>query len=202
MPGWVAMHEHLFYPGPTGMGRIPGVPEYYPTMVLFVSAALSRRGRDDDPHGRKHGALRGPRDEAVHRLGPHSRAEDAPHGSVSPGSPARICIQLHSLSSPEEAVEDGELLGRSRLHVVQGLHQHHARAARRRDSRRARAWPEGHWTSVLGDVPRSRGSRHRQPRARHQCQHRLRSRQGARPLPGADRFGEAIRTSARRRCRG
>src|SRR5262249_27678225 len=32
MPGWVAMHEHLFYPGPTGMGRIPGVPEYYPTM--------------------------------------------------------------------------------------------------------------------------------------------------------------------------
>ena len=33
MPGWVAMHEHLFYPGPTGMGRIPDVPEYYPTMV-------------------------------------------------------------------------------------------------------------------------------------------------------------------------
>ena len=33
MPGWVAMHEHLFYTGATGQGRVPGAPEYYPTMV-------------------------------------------------------------------------------------------------------------------------------------------------------------------------
>src|SRR5262245_12385928 len=33
MPGWVGMHEHLFYTGPTGQGRVAGAPEYYPTMV-------------------------------------------------------------------------------------------------------------------------------------------------------------------------
>jgi imidazolonepropionase-like amidohydrolase len=34
IPGLVGMHDHLFYPGPTGHGRVPGVPPMYPEMAF------------------------------------------------------------------------------------------------------------------------------------------------------------------------
>ena len=34
IPGLVGMHDHLFYPGPTGHGRVLGVPPMYPEMAF------------------------------------------------------------------------------------------------------------------------------------------------------------------------
>jgi imidazolonepropionase-like amidohydrolase len=102
MPGWVAMHEHLFYPGPTGMGRIPGVPEYYPTMVysfprLYLAAGVTtiRTGGSMAPYADLEikryidsGRLPGPK---MHLTGPYLQG------------PGAYLLQLHSLGSPEEA---------------------------------------------------------------------------------------------------
>jgi imidazolonepropionase-like amidohydrolase len=104
IPGWVAMHEHLFYPGPTGMGRLPGVPEYYPTMVfsfprLYLAAGVTtiRTGGSMAPYADLEikryidsGRLPGPK---MHLTGPYLQGAGA------------YLIQLHSLGSPEEAVK-------------------------------------------------------------------------------------------------
>ena len=103
MPGWVAMHEHLFYPGPTGMGRIPGVPEYYPTMGfsfprLYLAAGVTtiRTAGSMEPYADLEikryidsGRLPGPK---MHLTGPYLQG------------PGAYLIQLHGLDSPEEAV--------------------------------------------------------------------------------------------------
>jgi imidazolonepropionase-like amidohydrolase len=102
MPGWVAMHEHLFYPGPTGVGRIPGVPEYYPTMVysfprLYLAAGVTtiRTGGSMSPYADLEtkryidsGRIPGPK---MHLTGPYLQG------------PGAYLVQLHSLGSPEEA---------------------------------------------------------------------------------------------------
>ena len=116
--------------------------------------------------------------------------------------PAPYLLQLHALTGPEEAVEDGELLGGPRLHVVQGLHAHHARATRRRNSQPAHARGlkvTGHLCSVtfreaadLGIDSLEHG---------HQREHRLRARQEAGRVPGARRRTTASRRSTRRRSR-
>jgi hypothetical protein len=46
IPGLVGMHEHMFYPGATGQGRIPGAPEMYPDMAfsfprLYLAAGVT-----------------------------------------------------------------------------------------------------------------------------------------------------------------
>ena len=129
LPGWVAMHEHLFYPGPTGMGRIPDVPEYYPTMVYTFPRMYLAGGRHDDANRRQHVAVRGSRNEALHRFGPHPGTQDASDRSV-PAGPGRVSAAAAQPQQPGRSHQDGELLGRSRIHFVQGVHANHARAAR------------------------------------------------------------------------
>jgi imidazolonepropionase-like amidohydrolase len=103
MPGWVAMHEHLFYPGPTGMGRIPGVPEFYPTMgfsfprlYLATGVTTIRTAGSMEPYADLEikryidkGRIPGPK---MHLTGPYLQG------------PGAYLIQLHGLDSPEEAV--------------------------------------------------------------------------------------------------
>jgi imidazolonepropionase-like amidohydrolase len=103
MPGWVGMHEHLFYTGSTGRGRIPGVPEYYPTMVysfprLYLAAGVTtiRTGGSMSPYADLEvkryidaGRIPGPK---IHLTGPYLQG---------PGS---YLLQLHTLSGPEDAV--------------------------------------------------------------------------------------------------
>jgi imidazolonepropionase-like amidohydrolase len=103
MPGWVGMHEHLFYTGSTGRGRIPGVPEYYPTMVysfprLYLAAGVTtiRTGGSMAPYADLEvkryidaGRIPGPK---IHLTGPYLQG---------PGS---YLLQLHTLDSPEDAV--------------------------------------------------------------------------------------------------
>ena len=91
MPGWVGMHEHLFYTGLDRPGPHPRRARVLPDDGLQLPAAVSGGGRDDDPHGRQHGAVRGSRGQALHRRRPHPRPEDAPHRPVPPGRGRRIC---------------------------------------------------------------------------------------------------------------
>jgi hypothetical protein len=97
---------------------------------LQLPAPVSGGGRDEHAHGRQHGAVRGSRGEALHRRRPHSRSEDAFDRPISPGT-RRVPAATARARESRRSREDGELLGRSRLHVVQGVHAHHARAARR-----------------------------------------------------------------------
>jgi imidazolonepropionase-like amidohydrolase len=104
MPGMVGMHEHLFYNGPTGRGRIPGVPEMYPTMAysfprLYLAAGVTslRTTGSMEPYTDLEvkryidaGRLPGPK---MHLTGPYLQG---------PGS---YLLQLHALSSPEEATK-------------------------------------------------------------------------------------------------
>jgi imidazolonepropionase-like amidohydrolase len=103
MPGWVGMHEHLFYTGSTGRGRIPGVPEYYPTMVysfprLYLAAGVTtiKTGGSMEPYADLEvkryidaGRIPGPK---IHLTGPYLQG---------PGS---YLLQLHTLSGPDDAV--------------------------------------------------------------------------------------------------
>ena len=75
-------------------------------------------------------------------------------------------LQMHALKDADDARASGGLLGRHGRDVVQGLHADHARRAGRGDRRGAQARAEGHRASLLGDLRRGRGPRHRQPRAR------------------------------------
>lgn len=104
MPGWVAMHEHLFYTGPTGQGRVAGAPEYYPTMVysfprLYLAAGVTsmRTAGSMEPYADLEvkryidaGRIPGPK---MHLTGPYLQG------------PGAYLLQLHALESPEEAAK-------------------------------------------------------------------------------------------------
>ncbi len=103
MPGWVGMHEHLFYTGSTGRGRLAGVPEYYPTMVysfprLYLAAGVTtlRTAGSMEPYADLEvkryidaGRIPGPK---MHLTGPYLQG------------PGAYLLQLHTLSDPEDAV--------------------------------------------------------------------------------------------------
>jgi imidazolonepropionase-like amidohydrolase len=103
MPGMVGMHEHMFYPGPTGRGRIPGVPELYPEMAysfprLYLASGVTsiRTTGSMEPYADLEvkryidaGRLPGPK---MHLTGPYLQG------------PGAYLLQLHALTGPEDAV--------------------------------------------------------------------------------------------------
>src|ERR1051326_2705861 len=103
MPGMVGMHEHMFYPGPTGRGRIPGVPEMYPEMAfsfprLYLASGVTsiRTTGSMEPYADLEvkryidaGRIPGPK---MHLTGPYLTGAGA------------YLLQLHALQSPEDAV--------------------------------------------------------------------------------------------------
>ena len=103
MPGMVGMHEHMFYPGPTGRGRIPGVPEMYPEMAfsfprLYLASGVTsiRTTGSMEPYADLEvkryidaGRIPGPK---MHLTGPYLQG------------PGAYLLQLHALSGPEDAV--------------------------------------------------------------------------------------------------
>lgn len=102
IPGLVGMHEHMFYPGPTGRGRIPGVPEMYPEMAfsfprLYLAAGVTsmRTTGSMEPYTDleikryiDEGRIPGPK---MHLTGPYLQG------------PGFYLPQLHSLTGPEDA---------------------------------------------------------------------------------------------------
>ncbi len=103
IPGLVGMHEHMFYPGATGVGRIPGAPEMYPEMAfsfprLYLGAGVTtiRTAGSMEPYADleiknyiDHGVMPGPK---MHLTGPYLEG------------PGFYLPQLHTLTGPEDAV--------------------------------------------------------------------------------------------------
>jgi imidazolonepropionase-like amidohydrolase len=102
IPGLVGMHEHMFYPGATGRGRIPGSPEMYPEMAfsfprLYLAAGVTsmRTTGSMEPYTDleiknyiDQGRIPGPK---MHLTGPYLQG------------PGMYLVQLHSLTGPEDA---------------------------------------------------------------------------------------------------
>lgn len=102
IPGLVGMHEHMFYPGATGRGRIPGAPEMYPEMAfsfprLYLAAGVTtiRTTGSMEPYTDleiknyiDQGKIPGPK---MHLTGPYLEG------------PGFYLPQLHSLTGPEDA---------------------------------------------------------------------------------------------------
>ena len=104
IPGLVGMHEHLFYPGPTGRGRLSelGVPEMYPEMAfsfprLYLASGVTtiRTTGSMEPYSDLElknyidsGRIPGPK---MHLTGPYLQG------------PGLFLPQLHVLTGPEDA---------------------------------------------------------------------------------------------------
>ena len=103
IPGLVGMHEHMFYPGATGQGRIPGAPEMYPDMAfsfprLYLAGGVTtiRTTGSMEPYTDleiknyiDQGRIPGPK---MHLTGPYLQG------------PGMYLLQLHSLTGPDDAV--------------------------------------------------------------------------------------------------
>ncbi len=103
IPGLVGMHEHMFYPGATGVGRIPGAPEMYPEMAfsfprLYLAAGVTsmRTAGSMEPYADleiknyiDQGLIPGPK---MHLTAPYLQG------------PGFYLPQLHTLTGPEDAV--------------------------------------------------------------------------------------------------
>jgi imidazolonepropionase-like amidohydrolase len=104
IPGLVGMHEHLFYPSPSGTGPVPGAPAIYgemgfsfPRLYLAGGVTSIRTGGSLEPYTDlalkklvDTGEQPGPK---IHITGPYLEGL----GSFTP--------QLHELSGPEEATK-------------------------------------------------------------------------------------------------
>ena len=102
IPGLVGMHEHLFYPSPSGSGPVPGAPPLYgemgfsfPRLYLAGGVTSIRTGGSLEPYTDlalkkliDSGQQPGPK---IHITGPYLEGL----GSFGP--------QLHELTGPEEA---------------------------------------------------------------------------------------------------
>jgi imidazolonepropionase-like amidohydrolase len=102
IPGLVAMHEHMFYPGGLGQPRPAGMPEMYPEMSfsfprLYLAAGVTsmRTAGSMEPYAdleiKKYideGRIPGPK---MHLTGPYLQG------------PGFYLPQLHTLTGPEDA---------------------------------------------------------------------------------------------------
>ncbi|HEY7789105.1 MAG TPA: amidohydrolase family protein [Vicinamibacterales bacterium] len=102
IPGLVGMHDHLFYPAPSGLGRIPGAPALYneqgfsfPRLYLAAGVTTLRTTGSVAPYadlGIKkdidEGRMPGPH---LHTTGPYLEGK----GAFTP--------QMHELTGPDDA---------------------------------------------------------------------------------------------------
>ena len=167
MPGYVMVHEHMYYP--SGGGTYPWHGWSFPRLYLAGGATTIRTG----------GNMQGYADinlkrniEAGMLPGPDIDAT-APYLN-GPGLPI---AQVKALRERRRCQADGRLLGRRGCDVVQGVHADLARGAGGGGHGRARAEAQGDRPPLLRDLPRSRRPRHRRSRARLPRQHRFRGEQ-------------------------
>ena len=166
IPGLVGMHDHTFY---TTRGRSVQLQFSAPRLYLGARLTTIRTTGGTSPYheiNMKRGIDRGRDPGSAHA--PHRAVSDRPRRRGDDGAD-RIA---------RGSAAHRQLLGRRGRDVVQGLHRHQPRGARRRDRRGAQARAQVHRASLLGVVPRGGRARHRQPRARPLHQQRLRARTG------------------------
>ena len=123
IPGLVMVHEHLFYP--TGPGVYGNVAESFTRLYLAGGVTSMRTGGNMAGFG-EIGIKRAI--DAGKKPGPWIDAT-APYLE----GPGLGLDQVHELTGRRRRAAHGELLGRRRRDVVQGVHAHHARRARRGD---------------------------------------------------------------------
>ena len=157
LPGLVGMHDHLYYiarPNLRADGSseppliVPQMTFSAPRLYLAAGVTTIRTTGSVEPYA----DLNSKRAIEEGRLpGPHVDVTGAlPRGRGQP------FLQMHPLRDADGRAAHGRVLGRPGRHLVQGLHEHHARRARGRDRGGARARPEGHGAPVLRDLPGSR----------------------------------------------
>ena len=184
IPGLVGLHNHTFY---TTRGRSVQLQFSAPRLYLGSGLTTIRTTGGTSPYheinmkrGIDRGQIPGPR---MHLTGPYL---------TGPGGASTMA----QIGVAGGGATHRQLLGGRRRDVVQGLHRHQPRDARRGHQGGACARPQVHRPSVLGVVPRGGQARHRQPRARAVHQQRLRPeshagsvsvRHARQPAEGGDR---------------
>ena len=171
-PGLVGMHNHTFY---TTRGR--SVQLQFSAPRLYLGTGITTA-----PHDRGHLALS--RDQHEEAASTAARFPDRGCTSPAPILRARAAPRPWRRSDRRRGPAHRELLGGRRRHVVQGLHRHQPRSARRGNRGGARARTKVHGPPLFGVVPRGRRPGDRQPRARPLHQQRLRAEPHAGPLRG------------------
>ena len=127
-PGFVMVHEHMFYP--VAAGAYGALFESFPKLYLAGGATTVRTGGSMSPYADINLA----QDIAEgKRFGPDM---DVTAPFLDGPSPF---LQDFRIRTPDQARRDGALLGLGRGHLVQGLHEPHARATRRDRRRGAQA---------------------------------------------------------------
>ena len=141
LPGLIGMHDHTFY---TTRGRSVQLQFSAPRLYLGSGITAARTTGGTSPYheinmkkGIDAGQVPGPR---MHLTGPYLT-----------GSRRRVHhgAGRHGRTGPPHR----QLLGRRRCHVVQGLHRHQPRSARRGHPGGARARAEGDGAPLFGVVP-------------------------------------------------
>ncbi len=172
MPGIIGLHDHMYYSSPVG-GSMRPMLFSYPRLFLATGVTTIRTTGSVDSYQELNlkaaigkGEIPGPE---IHVTGPYLQ-----------GAPGSLPRRDASAEGSGRRAADGEVLGAGRRHVVQGLHDADARGTRRGDRRGAQERHQGDGASVLGRIPRSRRTRHRQPRTRPADEHRVLQRQEAR----------------------
>ena len=143
IPGLVGMHEHMFR---TRLGRRP--VQRHPG-AGHLPAALSRQRRHHRAHRRLGRSARRSRHQARDRGGAADRPRSRSHHALSRRRAAGDRPAL-SAARPRRGARGGPPLGLARLHLGQGLYEHLAGRARRRDPRGAPPRHARHRPSLLG----------------------------------------------------
>ncbi len=189
IPGLVMMHEHLYYPtGPQVYGNLS---ESFTRLYLAGGVTSMRTAGNSNGYGEINIASEIARGE---KPGPWMDAT-APYLQ----GPGLGITQMYELKNAEDARRMTELLGRRRGHVVQGVHEHHARGARGRGEGVASPRAQDHRASLLGHLSRSRSDRNRRSGAWILRRHRLRARKETGCVSRAERRDDRARSGGHER---
>ena len=174
IPGLVMLHEHLYYP--VGPGVYGQLGQSFARLYLAGGVTTMRTGGNMNgfmdlnlKRGVDEGRVAGP---AMDATAPYVNGPNA-------------FLQMRSMADADEARKQVAYWADMGATSFKAYMQHLAGAACGRRRRGARAQDEGDRASLLGDLRRGCGDRHRQPGARLFCGHRFRARQAAGHLSGA-----------------
>src|SRR5688500_7170980 len=169
LPGFVFVHEHLFYP--TGAGHFSPMLHSFPPLYLAGGVTTARTGGTVSPYADLNlrqaiasGSVVGPDLDVTGPYDDRRGPWPADPGAARPRRRRRD-------------VTFRQLLGRRRRDLVQGLYDAAPRPAAARDRDRAPPRRPHHRPSLRGHLSRGGGDGHRQSRAWLRRDDRLRPRQ-------------------------
>jgi enamidase len=156
LPGFVMVHEHMFYPGALwDTGYLANEQGFsFPRLYLAGGATTVRTGGSLEPYtdlelraAIDSGRIPGPKMDVT---GPYLQG---------PGFP--LFYQMHVLAGPDDAKRTVEYWAGLGATSFKGIHQHHSRRIGRRHPRRPRQGHQGDRAPLLRHLPRGDRARHR-----------------------------------------